>query len=60
MAEITDEQMRRIHGFLVGKAWESGDTFDVYQDAWKRIAEILGVVEIEDNGHGRVRWRRDD
>ena len=61
MSEITDNQIRQIHSYLIAKAWESGDTFDVYQKAWKTIASILGIVEIEDNGQGRVRWvGRDD
>jgi hypothetical protein len=56
MMNLSDEQAREIRAYLIDKSWESSELFDPFQAAWNAIAAILGVTDIEDNGHGKVRW----
>jgi hypothetical protein len=51
---VTDAEVREVYQFLIEKSWEKPDTFEEYQRAWEAVAKELGIVEIEDNGHGRV------
>ena len=54
---LTDDMVRQIYSYLVGKAWEDSQHFDCLQDAWRDLKDIFGVEEIEDNGHGKVIWK---
>lgn len=38
-----DDIVADLYEYLITMSWESSDTFDEYQDAWKKIAKALRV-----------------
>ena len=56
---MTDEQARKVYALLIDKSWESADDFELWQEAWHTIADAHDILDIGDNGHGRV-FRKND
>lgn len=55
-ALITEEQAREIYGRLIDKAWSDAEHYECFAWAYELVAKILGIEDIAENGHGRVKW----
>jgi len=41
-AALTD-----IYEYLIGKSWDSSETFDLYQEAWEKVASAFKVERFD-------------
>jgi hypothetical protein len=57
--KYNDEEIKILYDVLIGKSWENADYFNLFQSSWNVLADLLGIKEVTDNGHGKVMYFED-
>lgn len=55
-----DERIKMLYDLLIMKSWENSKWFDICQCSWHVLADLLGIEKIEDNGHGKILYKKND
>lgn len=57
MNRLSDNAARKLYQLVIGASWEHTDDFDLYQETWNVLSQLLGIEEIANNGLGAVKWK---